>query len=147
MTLIEKNSCSLDLAKFLIIDCTINIDCDYLEINTNEKSGAAIFVVTDNINSLNILKSINTETVTTVPYFKNLGKNNTIINNLNICSIIFDIVCGNIFCFPKKQPLYIALELIKGIVKTIDINKKYLIKYNFIDTMANMLDRLSSKGV
>lgn len=37
MTLIEKNSCSLDLAKFLIIDCNINIDCDYYRDDSFKK--------------------------------------------------------------------------------------------------------------
>ena len=61
-----------------------------------------------------------------VPYFNNLGKNIIIINNLNNCSITFDRVCGNIFCFPKKYPLIILDNDINGRTKAIDIIGKYV---------------------
>ena len=71
--------------------------------------------------SENILNKIYADTVITVPYFNSLGKNIIIINNLKSCSMIFDKVCGNIFCFPKKYPLIILDKDIKGNTNAIDI--------------------------
>ena len=52
--------------------------------------------------SENIFKSMYIETVIIVPYFKTFGRTIIINISLNICSIIFDIVCGSICCLPKK---------------------------------------------